>query len=115
MAAGSLAAHSISEEMVTVPHPLQTFSTLLAAFNLNQKPDIPQIAIDSLAEQYNIPDLRPALLDIFSQRLQNTLVYCIGGCQRTQVNTQLPFDHIMVWFSFHMQTWLMDNGPATEP
>ena len=35
MAAGLLAARSTSEEMVTVPHPLQTFSTSSAAFNLN--------------------------------------------------------------------------------
>ena len=86
-----------------------------ATFNLNRKPDIPQITINSLAEKYSIPDLHPALLDFFSQCLQTGSVHHIGGCRRTQATTQLPFEHVMVWSSLRMQTRSTDDGSVTDP
>ena len=41
----------------------RTFSTPWAAFNLNQKSDIPQISVDLLTKMYGLLDLRPALLN----------------------------------------------------
>ena len=113
--ADALATHSTSKGMASVPWPLCTFSTTSAAFKLNQKPDIPQITIDSLAEKYSIPDLHLALLNFFSQCLQTGSVHHISGHQRTQATTQLPFKHVMVWSSLCMQTQLMDDGLVTDP
>ena len=92
----TLATRSTSEEAANVPVPLRTFSTLQAAFNFNWKPDIPQILVDSLAEKFNLPDLRPALNDFFSQCSQNPSIHHIGGHRRTQANIQLPFDDVIV-------------------
>ena len=103
------------EDSTNIPHPLRTISIPWAAFNFNRKPDIPQISIDSLAEKFNLPDLRPALLDFFSQHLLNPSVYRIGGRRRAWPNTQLPFRRVMVWYSFRVQTQGLDDGLVTEP
>ena len=91
------------------------FATPWATFSLNKKPDIPAISIDSLAERYSLADLRPALLDLFSEWFEDPSVHCIGGRQRTHANTWLPFTEVMVWFSIRMQTWSIDNRSVTEP
>ena len=102
--------HPMLNRTASVPLlALHTFSTPWAAFNLNQKPDIPQISIDSLAKMYSLPNLCPALLDLFSENFENPSIH------RTHPNTQLPFTDVMVWFSFHIQMQSMDNGLVTHP
>ena len=116
--ADALAVRPMSEGMTDVPRPLRTFSTSQAAFNLNRKPDIARISIDLLAEMYNLPDLHPALLDFFSEHLQNPSksIHRIGGRRRNEANTQLPFDHVAVWFSLRIQTRSTDDGSLiTDP
>ena len=113
--ANTLATRSTLEEAASVPVPLRTFSTSRAAFNFNRKPDIPQISVDSLAEKFNLPDLRPALNDFFSQRSQNPSIHHIGGRRRTQANIQLPFDDVIVWYSLRMQTLSLDDDSVTDP
>ena len=113
--ADTLVARSMSEAATTIPLPLRTFSTSRAAFNLNRKPDIPQISINSVAEMFNLPDLCPALLNFFAERLQDSSNHHIGGCRRAQTNTQLPFDDVMVWFSLRTQTRSMDDQSITDP
>ena len=92
-----------------------SFTTPWATFGLNKKPNIPAISINSLVERYSLPDLCPALLDLFSERFEDPSVHCIGGHRRTHANTRLPFTEVMVWFSVRMQMRLMDNGSVTEP
>lgn len=113
-AAGTLIAR-MSEDPAGIPSPLRTFSTPWAAFNLNRKPDIARISVDSLAEMYNLLDLRPALLDFFSEHSQNPSVHYIGGRRRTRANARLPFNSVMVWYSLRMQTRSPDGGSVTEP
>ena len=116
VAASILPTHPMLDGMASVPLlALRTFSTPWAAFNLNRKPDIPQISIDSLAKMYGLPDLRPALLDLFSENFENPSIHRIGGHRRTHPNIQLPFTDIMVWFSFRIQTQSMDDGLVTHP
>ena len=76
--ADTLITHTLSKDLANIPQPLRTFSTLWAAFNLNQRPDIAQISVDSLAEKYCLLDLRPALLDFLSNHVQNPSVHHIG-------------------------------------
>jgi hypothetical protein len=114
-AADALAVRAASDRLMDVPQPLRTVSTRYAAFHLNRKPDIPRISIDSLANEYNLPDLRPALLDHFSSRLQHPSIHHLGGRRRTQVSTQLPFGHVMVWRSLRMQTHLVDECGLSDP
>ncbi|KAF9789589.1 hypothetical protein BJ322DRAFT_1178167 [Thelephora terrestris] len=98
-----------------IPQPLRTFSTPWAAFNVNRKPDISRISIDSLAEIYKLPDLRPALLDFFSQYLETPSFHYIGGRRGTHPNTQLPFTDVLVWYSLRMQTYSSDEKSVTDP
>jgi hypothetical protein len=114
-AADALAMRATSETTTGVLQPLRTFSTPLAAFHLNRKPDISHISINALAEKFNIPDLYPALVDFFSSHLTNPSIHCIGGRRRVQANAQLPFTHVMVWHSFRVQTRSMDDGFVTDP
>ena len=114
-AADALAIRAMPDNPAIIPRPLRTSSTLWAAFNLNRTPDISRISIDLFAEKYNLPDLRPALLDFFSDHLQNPSVHHIGGRRRTQMDTQLPFSDVIVWHSFRMQTRSLDDGSTTDP
>ena len=113
--ADALIARTLSEDSASLPWPLRTFSTSLAAFTLNRRPDIPQISVDSLAEKYKLPDLRPAILDFLVKHLQNHSVHHVGGRRRTWSDTQLPFDDVTVWYSLRLQTRSLDNGLVTEP
>ena len=85
--ASALIARSASEGPASIPWPARTFSTSWAAFNFTRQPDVGRISVDLLAEKYNLPDLRPALLDFISEHLQNPSVHHIGGRRRTQMNT----------------------------
>ena len=114
-AASVLATFALSEGSSGIPRPLRTFSTSWAAFNLNRRPDIARMSIDSVAEKYNLPDLRPALLDFLRKHSQNPSFHQVGGRRGTQANAELPFDDIMVWFSLRIQTHSLDDGSATEP
>ena len=112
----TLATHSASGRMAGTPLLApRSFSTPWAAFNLNWRPDIPMISIDSLAERYGLPDFRPALLDLFSEHFENPSIHCIGGRQRTHADPQLPFTNVMVWYSFRIQMQSMDDGLVTDP
>ena len=107
--------HSRLDGTLHVPQPLHTFVTSLVAFNLSCTPDISQVSVDSLAEQYNLPDLRTALLNFLSEYLQNSSTHQIGGHRRTQPNLSLPFDDVMVWSSICTQTRLMDDRSFADP
>ena len=113
--ADALVTRVASEGTTSIPHPLRTSSTPWAAFNVNRKPDISRISIDSLAEIYKLPDLHPALLDFFSQYLENPSFHRIGGRRGTHPNAQLPFTDVLVWYSFRMQTYSSDEKSVTEP
>jgi hypothetical protein len=114
-AADALAIRSRSDGAMDVPWPLRTVSTSRAAFHFNRKPDVNQISIDSLAGEYDLPDLRPALLDYFSQHLQTPSVLHIGGRRRTQANAQLAFENVVVWRSLRLQTRSVGNGQLSDP
>lgn len=114
-AADAFTARATSEGPTSVPWPLRTFSTSWAAFNLNRQPDIGKISVDLLAEKYNLPDLRPALLDFFAKHLQNPSLHHIGGRRRTWVDTRLPFNNVMVWYSLRMQTRSLDDDSVSDP
>ena len=113
--ANTLITHTLSEDLANIPQLLCTFSTLWAAFNLNQRPDIAQISVDSLAEKYCLSDLHPALLDFLSDHVQNPSVHHIGGRRRARADTRLPFNDVMVWYSLCLQTQSPDNDSVTEP
>lgn len=57
------------------------------------------ITIDAAAEQFNLPDLRPALRDYIDQL---TYSQC-NGTRRSSPGSTLPFDHIKVWYNFRLQ------------
>ena len=114
-AADALATRALSEDFSAIPRPLRTFSTSWAAFNLNRRPDIARISVESLAEKYNLPDLHPALLDFLHKLLRNPSLHQVGGRRGTWADTELPFSNVMVWFSLRMQTHSLDDGSVTEP
>ena len=79
-AAASLpVTHPMSDGMASTSLVAHIFSTPWAAFNLNWKPDIPQISVDLLAEMYGLPDLHPALVDLFSEGFEGPSLHHIGG------------------------------------
>ena len=114
-ATDTLLTHVLSEDSASIVWPLWTFSTSWATFQLNWWPDITQVSVDSLTKKYKLPHFQPALLNFLTNHLQNPLVHQIGGQQRTQVDTQLPFNNVMVWFSLHIQTQSLDSNSVIKP
>ena len=113
--ADALVVRAQSDNSVNILSPLRTFSTPYAAFNLGRRPDIPHISVDSLAEKYQLPDLRPALLDFLNKHAENISVYRIGGRRRSWMDDRLPFNDVAVWYSIRLQTRSLDDGLITEP
>ncbi|KAI0039113.1 hypothetical protein FA95DRAFT_1504627 [Auriscalpium vulgare] len=94
-------------KLAALPSPSQrTLSTASTAFHLNLRPAIAQVTVDEAASLYNLPDLRPALVDYMTRRHQGSgpSPYVIGGRRAAPQRASLPFDHLEVWHNVRIQT-----------
>ncbi|KAF8160343.1 hypothetical protein K438DRAFT_1619422 [Mycena galopus ATCC 62051] len=86
------------------PFPFRTFSSLEGniAFHLSRDPSYCQLAVDSAALKFTLPDFRPALASYLhlSQGSQIT----IGGKRPNLVTDVLPFDKVECWDKVRMQS-----------
>ncbi|KAI0037886.1 hypothetical protein FA95DRAFT_1506366, partial [Auriscalpium vulgare] len=93
-------------ELAVLPSPYQrTLSTTSTAFHLNSRPAIPQVTVDEAASLYNLPDLRPALVDYMTRRYQGSgrSLHVIGGRRTAPQRASLPFDHLEIWHNVRIQ------------
>ncbi|KAI5985287.1 hypothetical protein EDD15DRAFT_2176081 [Pisolithus albus] len=91
----------------TIPLPRRSFSVGPVAFNLAYSPNIRRISVDQAAEEFSLPDLRGALADFLSHekiRGVDSVHPIGGGPRRAAENTELPFEHIQIWFKLRLQT-----------
>ena len=71
------------------------------AFLLTRAPHLPNISIEDASVSFMLPDLRPALCDLFSGRGYATRY---GGCRPGfALDCALPFTHINVWRNLRLQ------------
>jgi hypothetical protein len=86
--------------------PLRTFASTSIAFRLNYRADITRMAVDKVAEKFQIPDLRSALADYLASHSQNPRASRHIGGRRNLVQpnvSNLPFKDVRVWYSVRMQ------------
>jgi hypothetical protein len=98
--AGQLAA-SVSP---STPLPLRTFCTDTTGFRLNRHPDLPLSTVDEVAAKFKLPDLRAALSDyVRHMRDLRSSTFTIGQRRLSPPDSELPFDHLQVWYSVRVQ------------
>jgi hypothetical protein len=76
------------------------------AYHLNKKPDVPTISIDSAALLSGV-DLRRALIDYVHA--------CSGKGGPPGLISDIPFDHLRVWFKFKIQLYSAHHTRVIMP
>ncbi|KAG1737754.1 hypothetical protein EDB19DRAFT_1895748 [Suillus lakei] len=85
----------------TAPRPLHTFVIGSMAIHLNFDPLLRCQAINDVAGKFCLPDLQPALADYIQREASPT--------------TNLPFQHLNIWFKVHVQQTPRHSGSALLP
>lgn len=97
---GALTASSV------LPH--RTYrSSLNTVFHLIRDPSFKRTSIDSVAGQFNLPDLRPAIADYIT-RLEdgasNGHIENVGGRRLAKPGCSLDFTHLELWTKVRLQS-----------
>jgi hypothetical protein len=88
--------------------PYRTFDNLSTAFHLIRDPNSNHLSIDDAAFLYVLPDLRPALHELFHRiisrgtGMEHTSLP-IGGHRAAPSSMALPFDALQVWYRIRIQ------------
>ncbi|KAF9522706.1 hypothetical protein CPB83DRAFT_899393 [Crepidotus variabilis] len=62
------------------------------------------MSVDAAASLFNLPDLRPSLVDYLHRLQPDGFVTNIGGRRLGRVDSHLPFTHLEVWKKLRLQT-----------
>lgn len=98
-------AHDLSTMLTTssrVPFPPRTFFAGNSAISLARDPKVNRDTVDSIAVQFQIPDLRSALGD-YLVRESSKLPHSVGGPRSSRPDCSLPFTHLSVWHTVRIQ------------
>ncbi|KAI6016873.1 hypothetical protein BKA83DRAFT_4128592 [Pisolithus microcarpus] len=88
----------------SVPRLPHTFIAGSTAIHLNYDPSLKCIPIDTVVEQFSLPDLHGALGDYLNREgniAQN--FHTFGGQRRSPPDVHLPFKELDVWYKVHLQ------------
>ncbi|KAG0700786.1 hypothetical protein DFH29DRAFT_982960 [Suillus ampliporus] len=87
-------------------HPPQTFIAGNTAIHLNYSPTHTGMQIDDVADEFNIPDLRYAILNFLQHDARSRdAIHGVGISRRSLIDhpSTLPFDRVQVWHTVHLQ------------
>ena len=86
------------------------------AFHLNWHPNLTPLTVDEVAAKFKLLDLRAALADYIQhiQDLQSS-TFKIGQRRLSRADTELPFSHLQVWHSTHIQVQSINSTDASIP
>jgi hypothetical protein len=102
-----------------IPHPPQTFITGGTAIHLNYTPSHTRVGVDDIAINFNIPDLHVVLSEfLLHDTRERRAVYMVGGPRRRPLINHpsiLPFDHVQLWYTVHLQQMSFHNSRAVLP
>ncbi|KIK22297.1 hypothetical protein PISMIDRAFT_102793, partial [Pisolithus microcarpus 441] len=96
-----------------LPH---TFIAGSTAICLNYDPLLKHIPIDTVTEQFGMPDLRGALGDYLNREgnvAQN--FHTFGGQRRSPPDVHLPFKELDVWYKVHLQQKTYHDSSEITP
>ena len=85
------------------PWPFCTFAGEDTAFHLQRDPIHRRLAIEKVAEMYNLPDLQPAFIHFINQIKSGRPNYLIGGQQMAAMVNSIPFNAVDVWMNVQVQ------------
>ncbi|KAI5994462.1 hypothetical protein EDD15DRAFT_2366590 [Pisolithus albus] len=100
----------------SVPRPPRTFIAGSTAIRLNYDPSLKRIPIDTVAEQFGLPDLRGALGDYLNREgnvAQN--FHTFGGQRRSPPDVHLPFKELDVWYKVRLQQKTYHDSSEITP
>ena len=100
---------------LNAPHPHRTFISGHTAFHLARDPSFKQMTIDTVAQEFGLPDLRPSLADYLQRVVENPAIHLIGGRQRAQSGCFLPFEMLQVWSTVRIQSKAYHNRIEVLP
>ncbi|KAF9522048.1 hypothetical protein CPB83DRAFT_777635, partial [Crepidotus variabilis] len=87
------------------PLPKRTFKcTDNVVTHLSRDPPLKRMSVDAAASLFNLPDLRPSLVDYLHRLQPDGFVTNIGGRRLGRVDSHLPFTHLEVWKKLRLQT-----------
>ncbi|KAF9523038.1 hypothetical protein CPB83DRAFT_899162 [Crepidotus variabilis] len=87
------------------PFPKQTFKCAdNVVVHLSRDPPLKRMSVDDATSLFNLPDLRPALVDYLNRLRPDGFVTNIGGRRLARQDSELPFTHIEVWKKLRLQT-----------
>ena len=90
----------------TAPRPFRTFKMGSTAFQLPRDPQLKKLSIDIASQQFDLPDLRPALAEYLRRISSNGIDLAsvpIGGRRSASSGCNLPIDYIQVWTTMRIQ------------
>ncbi|KAJ3491611.1 hypothetical protein NLJ89_g11320 [Agrocybe chaxingu] len=78
-------------------------------FHLSRDPSYKRLAIDDVAKEFGLPDLRPAIADYITRLSSNSGALIshaatVGGRCLAKAGCSLPFTHLEVWKKVRLQT-----------
>jgi hypothetical protein len=88
------------------PRPFRTFKMGSTAFQLPRDPQLRKMTIDTASQQFDLPDLRPALAEYLRRTSSNDIDLAsvpIGGRRSASSGCNLPIDSIQVWTTMRIQ------------
>ncbi|KAF9527842.1 hypothetical protein CPB83DRAFT_869722 [Crepidotus variabilis] len=87
------------------PFPRRTFKCAdNIVIHLSRDPPLKRMSVDNASMLFNLPDLRPALVDYLNRLQPDGYVKNIGGRRLARPESELPFTHIEVWKKLCLQT-----------
>ncbi|KAG1870221.1 hypothetical protein DFJ58DRAFT_723118 [Suillus subalutaceus] len=78
------------------PRPYRTFSTSINAYHLSYDPTHTKMTVDKAAENFSLPDLRPAVSDYLDQVDAHVDHFAVGGRRHAHPGCPLPFERIQL-------------------
>jgi hypothetical protein len=102
-----------------IPHPPRTFIAGGTAIHLNYNPSHTRVSVDDVTTNFNIPDLHVVLSEFLLHDVRERgEVYGVGGPNRRpsiECPLILPFDHLQLWYTVHLQETAFHNSSITLP
>ncbi|KAG2344282.1 hypothetical protein BDR05DRAFT_860035, partial [Suillus weaverae] len=97
------------------PRPYRTFSTSINTYHLSYDPMHTKMTVDKAAENFSLPDLRPAVSNYLDQVDAHVDHFAVGGRRHAHPGCPLPFERIQVWCKIRTQSKSFHDPAQLEP
>jgi hypothetical protein len=97
------------------PRPYRTFSTSITAYHLSYDPTLTRMTVDKAAEDFSLPDFRPAVSDHLTRADAHVDIFAVGGRRCARAGCPLPFERIQIWCKMRLQSKSLHDPKQLQP